>query len=217
MNPWSLALADWRAALRQRRGWHWPWTLAALLALLLLALWTPSGLSRLQGALHQAVQQGLAWEAAWPGAAVLVFCALFASWAASRLPGCSLLALAAGALFGPWLGAVLIAVAAALGALGQFYAARWFGREPLRRRFAQQFEAIDQGVQHAGQRYLLLLRLAPVIPYAVVNRLMGLTRMRGWTFFWASALGMAASSVLYALAGAGIGAWAGRAHEGLAR
>jgi uncharacterized membrane protein YdjX (TVP38/TMEM64 family) len=34
---------------------------------------------------------------------------------------------------------------------------------------------------------------------------MGLTRMPAWTFFWVSALGMAAGSAVYAVAGAGLG------------
>jgi uncharacterized membrane protein YdjX (TVP38/TMEM64 family) len=209
MNRWILARADWRAALERRTGWRGLWILAVLLIVIACALvWAPSWLVPLQDRLHALVAGGEDWHERWPAATVLAFCLLFAAMSASSLPGCSVLALGAGAVFGPALAALLITVSSALGALVPFYLARHVGRESLRRRFARQFEAIDQGVQHAGLRYLLLLRLAPVIPYALVNPLMGLTTMRGWTFFWVSALGMLAGSAVYALAGAGLGAWA---------
>lgn len=195
--------------MERRTGWRGLWALVALLIVVAVALvWMPPWLAPLQDRLHALVEGGAQWHERWPAVTVLIFCLLFAALSAASLPGCSVLALGAGAVFGPALAAVLITLASALGALVPFYLARHVGRETLRRRFARQFEAIDQGVQHAGLRYLLLLRLAPVIPYALVNPLMGLTTMRAWTFFWVSALGMLAGSAVYALAGAGLGAWA---------
>lgn len=209
MNRWILARADWRAALERRTGWRGLWVFSAVLILVGCAwVWAPPWLEALQERLHALVAGGAEWHASWPATTVILFCLLFAAFSAASMPGCSVLALGAGAVFGPVVAALLITVSSALGALVPFYLARHVGRESLRRRFARQFEAIDQGVQHAGLRYLLLLRLAPVIPYALVNPLMGLTTMRGWTFFWVSALGMLAGSAVYALAGAGLGAWA---------
>ena len=54
------------------------------------------------------------------------------------------------------------------------------------------------------------LRVAPVVPFAILNPVMGLSSIGAWTFFWVSALGMAAGSAAYALAGAGVGAAAGQ-------
>jgi uncharacterized membrane protein YdjX (TVP38/TMEM64 family) len=208
MNRWTLALADWREAREWRagRGWWWGLGFVALAAVL---WWTsPAILEQLHRLLHAMVSGTAIWYAAHPVWAMAAFCALFAALSAVSLPGCSVLALGAGAVFGPAWGAMLIALASALGAVVPFQLARHFGREKLRLKYAARFAAIDRGVQHAGLRYLLLLRLAPVIPFALVNPLMGLTTMRTWTFFWASAVGMLAGSAAYAIAGAGIGSWA---------
>ena len=48
---------------------------------------------------------------------------------------------------------------------------------------------------------LFALRLAPVIPFFVINPLMGLTSMRVRSFFLASIFGMAPGSAAYVQAG----------------
>jgi uncharacterized membrane protein YdjX (TVP38/TMEM64 family) len=39
------------------------------------------------------------------------------------------------------------------------------------------------------------------MPFFVLNLLMGLTRMKTWTYFWVSQLGMLAGTVVYVNAG----------------
>ncbi|MBL8327337.1 MAG: TVP38/TMEM64 family protein [Rubrivivax sp.] len=220
MNRWELAFADWRrdAALRLAArpredgsrflAPRWPWGLALGLVLLALVLWAPAWSASLQQALRDLVTLGSGWRLHEPVLTALGFCTVFALLSAVSLPGCSVLALGAGAIFGPLWGAALITLSSAAGALVPFQLARGMGRERVRLRFAAAFERIDSGIQKAGIRYLLLLRLAPVLPYALVNPLMGLTPMPTWTFFWVSALGMSLGSAAYAWAGSGIGAWA---------
>ena len=47
----------------------------------------------------------------------------------------------------------------------------------------------------------MTLRLIPLIPFFMLNLIMGLTRIRTWTFFWVSQLGMFAGTVVYVNAG----------------
>ena len=61
--------------------------------------------------------------------------------------------------------------------------------------------AIENGLARDGAYYLFSLRMAPVIPYALINPLMGLSAMPLRQFFIASLFGMTAGSAAYVYAG----------------
>jgi uncharacterized membrane protein YdjX (TVP38/TMEM64 family) len=182
--------------------------MAALVGVAVWAWRNPEWLNILHAWLNRLVMHGGMWYAMHPWTTVAAFVGVFAVASALALPGNSILALGAGAVFGAGLGTVLVTVASALGAMGPFALARRFGRERLVSRYPGWWRQVDVGMHAKGARYLLLLRLAPVIPFALINPLMGLTTMRPWTFFWVSAVGMAAGSAVYAMAGAGVAFWA---------
>ena len=46
--------------------------------------------------------------------------------------------------------------------------------------------------------------MVPAVPFLLVNAAMGLTRMRTWTYYWVSQLGMLAGTFLFATAGASL-------------
>lgn len=46
----------------------------------------------------------------------------------------------------------------------------------------------------------------PAVPFLLVNAAMGVTRMRTWTYYWVSQLGMLAGTFLFAHAGAQLAA-----------
>ena len=48
---------------------------------------------------------------------------------------------------------------------------------------------------------MIALRLAPVIPFFILNWLVGLTHVRVWPFFWTSVVGMIAATAAYVNAG----------------
>ena len=147
------------------------------------------------------------WHGRSPVQVVCAFCAVFCLMSALAIPGCSVLALGAGAVFGVIGGTLAVVLASAAGASLSFAVARRYARPVLRRRYATRLAAIDTGLARDGVLYLFTLRMAPVVPYALLNPLMGVTAMPAWTFFWVSALGMLAGSALYAFAGAGIAQW----------
>ncbi len=167
----------------------------------------------------QAHQQDLlAWRQAWPVLFALGYFVLFVLLSALAIPGCGLMSLAAGACFGFAAGTLMVVVASSAGATLSFLAARHLGRDWVRQRFGHRLGPLEAGLARDGARYLFSLRLAPVIPYALLNPLMGLTLMSTRTFFVVSLLGMLAGSAAYVHAGseiARLGSWAGLWSPGL--
>ena len=126
---------------------------------------------------------------------------LFTVMSALALPGCSVLALAAGLCMG-WLpGTLLVVLASTLGATASFLAARHLWRDGVRRRWGDRLARVEDGLARDGAFYLFSLRVAPVIPYALINPLMGLSAMSTCQFFCVSLLGMLAGSAAYVYAG----------------
>jgi uncharacterized membrane protein YdjX (TVP38/TMEM64 family) len=126
---------------------------------------------------------------------------VFTVLSALALPGCSVLALAAGLCLGWVPGTLLVVLASTVGATISFLAARHWWRDAVRRRFGHRLAAIEDGLARDGAYYLFSLRVAPVIPYALINPLMGLSAMPLRQFFSVSLLGMLAGSAVYVYAG----------------
>ena len=119
---------------------------------------------------------------------------------------CVLLTLAAGALWGVGRGVVYAMTGAVLGAALAFLAARY-----LVRRFVQAYvdrhsrlAAIDRAVEAEGFRLMFLLRLSPIVPYTLLNYVLGVSRVRFGDFIGALA-GMLPAVVMYVYAGKVIG------------
>lgn len=120
---------------------------------------------------------------------------------ALSIPGAVIITLAGGAVFGLWQGLLLVSFASTLGATLAFLASRFVLREWVEARFGQRLADINTGVDKEGAFYLFTLRLIPVVPFFLINLLMGLTRMKTWTYYWVSQLGMLAGTAVYVNAG----------------
>ena len=136
---------------------------------------------------------------------VPAYCLAFITWAVLCLPGAGMFALAGGVLFGPVLGTILATLSAVTGATLAFLVARYLLRDWAHARFAAAFRIIDRGVLRDGALYVFMLRLIIVVPYFVVNPVLGLTDMRLRTFVWASGLGLVANSFMWVNAGTMLG------------
>ncbi len=135
---------------------------------------------------------------------VLVTAAFFAAYVAVTalsLPGAVIMTLAAGAGFGLVFGTVLVSFASTIGATLAMLAARYMLRDAIQKRFGQRLLDVNKGIEKEGAFYLLTLRLIPVVPFFALNLLMGLSRMKTWTYFWVSQLGMLAGTVAFVNAG----------------
>ncbi|MEQ8802481.1 MAG: FAD-dependent oxidoreductase, partial [Haliea sp.] len=120
---------------------------------------------------------------------------------ALSLPGAAIMTLAGGALFGLWQGLLLVSFASSVGATLAFLVARFLLRDTVERRFGERLKAIDRGIERDGAFYLFTLRLVPIFPFFIINLVMGLTRLRIWTFYWISQVGMLAGTAVYVNAG----------------
>ncbi|HAX18750.1 MAG TPA: pyridine nucleotide-disulfide oxidoreductase [Hydrogenophaga sp.] len=124
---------------------------------------------------------------------------------ALSLPGATIVTLAGGAIFGLGWGLLIVSFASSIGATLAFLTARFLLRDSVQARFGQRLAEMDKGIQKDGAFYLFTLRLIPVVPFFVINLLMGLTQMKAWTFYWVSQLGMLAGTAVYVNAGTQLG------------
>ena len=120
---------------------------------------------------------------------------------ALSLPGAAIMTLAGGAIFGLLWGTLLVSLASTVGATLAMLAARYLFRDAIQQRFGHRLTELHKGVAREGAFYLFTLRLIPAMPFFVLNLLMGLTRMKVWTYFWVSQLGMLAGTVVFVNAG----------------
>ncbi len=130
-----------------------------------------------------------------------VFVAIYVLITALSLPGAAIMTLAGGASFGLVWGTIVVSFASTLGATLAMLAARYLLRDSIESRFGQKLAEVNKGIEKEGALYLFTLRLVPLIPFFALNLLMGLTKMKTWTFFWVSQLGMFAGTVAYVNAG----------------
>ncbi len=136
-----------------------------------------------------------------PSATIFGYAALYVTASALSLPGAAVLTLAAGALFGPVLGTVVVSFASSIGATLACLIARVLLRDWVQRTFHDTWRTVNEGVAREGAFYLFSLRLVPVFPFFAVNLVMGLTSLRLTTFYWVSQIGMLPGTVLYVNAG----------------
>jgi pyruvate/2-oxoglutarate dehydrogenase complex dihydrolipoamide dehydrogenase (E3) component/uncharacterized membrane protein YdjX (TVP38/TMEM64 family) len=135
------------------------------------------------------------------GAYALVYIVVFAL----ALPVGAVMTLAGGALFGVWIGAVVVSFASSIGAALAMLASRYVLADGVRAKFGARLAEVDKGVAKDGAFYLFTLRLIPAIPPAAINLLFGLTKMRTWTFYWVSQVGMLAGTIVFVNAGTQLG------------
>ena len=123
---------------------------------------------------------------------------------ACSLPAATVLTLLAGAIFGLVLGTVIVSFASTIGASLAFLVVRNLTGDLVERvqvKYEKQLKPINDGVERDGAFYLFALRLVPAFPLFLINIAMALTRMRLFTFYWVSQLGMLAGTIVYVNAG----------------
>jgi len=129
--------------------------------------------------------------------------ALVALWLIAPLllvPGAPL-TLAAGALFGPFLGAVYSLIGATGGATLAFLLARHAGADWVERRAKGRLGQLKAGVEAEGWRFVAFVRLVPLFPFNLLNYALGLTRIRLTDYVLATLLCMIPGAAGYAYLG----------------
>ncbi len=157
--------------------------------------------------LDQAVrveQSVLARRDAKPVLTWVLFFLVYFLVAAFSIPGAALLTILAGWFFGLGWGVLGVSFASTLGATVAFLASRYFFRAGLEGYFGERKEKFHRHWQEHGKSYLFALRLVPVVPFFVINLLMGMLPIRVFTFAWVSQLGMLPGTALYVYAGSAL-------------
>ncbi len=137
--------------------------------------------------------------------ASLIFMLLYIAAVALSLPAASVLTIFGGFLFG-WLhGGVMVVAAATIGATILFLAARSGFGGFLRDRLGSKAAAFAEGFRKDAFGYLLVLRLAPVFPFFLVNIAPALFNVKTRDYVLATALGIIPGTFAFAWLGEGVG------------
>lgn len=120
---------------------------------------------------------------------------------ALSLPGAAVMTLLAGAIFKLVPGTILVSFASSIGATLAFLVSRFLFGKALQERYGEKLGKINEGIEKEGAFYLFTLRLVPAFPFFLINLLMGLTKIRTFTFYWVSQVGMLAGTIVYVNAG----------------
>lgn len=112
------------------------------------------------------------------------------------------LILAGGALWGVVQGTIYVMLGAALGSTLSFFAARHLVRDRVQRYVDRhpKLAAIDRAVEQEGLRLVFLLRLSPVVPFILLNYVLGISRVR-YRDYLGGLAGMIPVVLMYVYAG----------------
>lgn len=118
-------------------------------------------------------------------------------------PG-SVLTIGAGAIFGIVGGTIVVATGATLTATIAFLLARTVLRKRVERMTADnpKFRAVDQAIAKEGTKIVLLVRLAAVFPFTIVNYAFGLTGIRLVPYVLTTAIGILPGTIAFVYIGA---------------
>lgn len=132
---------------------------------------------------------------------------LFVSYAlatAFSFPAASVLTIVAGLFFGWLVGGIVVAFAATIGATALFLAARSAFGDVLHRKLGDRVARLAEGLERDAFGYLLVLRLAPVFPFWVINIAPALFNVPVRSYVLATFLGILPGTFAYAYLGTGL-------------
>jgi len=188
---------DRRRAVIWRRRWRWMRFVLFPIAVAVLYI-----LGRRLGLDGGDLDSLRAWMVDLGHWGILVYVAAYMLAAMSGIPGLPFTMLA-GALYGALFGTVLAAGASWLAAGVAFLMARYLARASVSRWLARRdtFRRMEQATEHRGALTVFLLRLFPIIPFAILNFGFGLSRVRFWTYMIWTFIGMLPGTIFYVVGG----------------
>lgn len=113
----------------------------------------------------------------------------------------SFLTLIGGWLFGPVLGVICNASGALAGAAFAFLVTRHVAADWVAHHVGARAKTVRDGVSRAGWRFVALVRLAPILPFNVLNGALGLTDIKFRDYLLATAIFMLPAKIAYTYAG----------------
>jgi uncharacterized membrane protein YdjX (TVP38/TMEM64 family) len=164
-------------------------------------------LARLSGfSVQQSGMAALEWVRGAGLVGVLLFIAVYVLSSLCLVP-CLTLNVAAGVLWGLPLGSAIVLPANLAAAMAEFIFGRWLARDWVASRTARirSLSALDSALETAGLKVVLLMRVSPISPFAMLNYALGVTRLRFRDFVIASLIGTLPGTLLYVVVGSALG------------
>ena len=140
--------------------------------------------------------------------ASLIYVGVYIAAVAFSFPGASLLTIIGGFVFGWLLAGVLTAIAAPIGASIIYLVAKSavgdFLVEKMKKNAGPRIRQLAEGFQEDAFSYLLIIRLAPIFPFWVINIAPAIFNVPLRTYFAATAIGILPGTFAYTFLGEGI-------------
>ncbi len=140
-----------------------------------------------------------------PARTAAVFFIIYLVGTSCSLPVSGMLSVASGIIFGLVAGFLISLVACTLGGTIALFSTRFLFHNLIKRRFSVHLDVINKGIEKEGAFYLFGLRMVPVIPFWLLNLLVGLTSMRASVFFVATLCGMVPITLILVYTGSQLG------------
>ncbi len=139
---------------------------------------------------------------------IALYCAIFAIMGTLILPGVTVLTIASGFLFDIVPGAIYSIIGGVLGAMGSFAIIRsiaFYSKKPhLESDKKIKLKKVDNEFKKYGFYYLTALRVAPVVPYSLINLFAGLSSISFSKYILSTFIGLIPRSFIYAFSGSHI-------------
>lgn len=140
----------------------------------------------------------MAWvDAAGVWGPVVIIATMTLAVVASPIPSAPI-ALAAGAVYGHYAGALYVAIGAELGAMIAFLIARFFGQATVNRLLGAKVDYGLLGSQNALTMTVFVTRLLPFVSFDAMSYAAGLSRLHLWRFLIATLAGIIPASFVLA-------------------
>ncbi|NQY43525.1 MAG: FAD-dependent oxidoreductase [Legionellales bacterium] len=130
-----------------------------------------------------------------------VFFSIYVLISSLSLPGAAVLTVLAGTIFDLITGVIIVSFASTIGATIAFLIAKYILHDYMQKKYSHKLANINEGIKKEGSYYLFALRLVPIMPFFIINILMGLTPIKVRTFFLISQIGMLPGTILYVFVG----------------
>lgn len=116
----------------------------------------------------------------------------------------SVLSISSGLIFGAVAGTIYTVIGATLGAVLSFLLARKFGTAFIQKKINGKFERLEKNIEDKGFYYILFLRLIPLFNFDLISYLSGITRIKIYSFFLATFIGIIPGAFAYNFLGSSV-------------
>jgi uncharacterized membrane protein YdjX (TVP38/TMEM64 family) len=119
---------------------------------------------------------------------------------ASLIPGLAGKAMVVGWFYGFWQALIVVNIGLTIAALVTFSASRYFFHDFVASRYGRRLARVNDALEREGVTYLFAARVLHT-PFSLTNYVMGVTRIRPRSFWWATQLGILPGNILFVYAG----------------